>query len=142
MAAGSSWGNAGWLTPALTLPLSEPSALTYGLKAMFDLASPLYIPLSAKPSLIRFLLGFARQCTPGKWREAKAVFSEIGAIGLDAFDELAEGSTLTPSATGRAVLGGGLRRQWGWHRHGGRRGGRAHQGSRAVPHRVQEPQGP
>ena len=30
VAAGSSWGNAGWLTPALTLPLSEPSVLTYG----------------------------------------------------------------------------------------------------------------
>lgn len=98
VAAGSSWGNAGWLTPALTLPLSEPSVLTYGLKTMFDPASPLYIPLSAKPSLIKFLLGFARHCTPGKWREAMAVFSEIGATGLDAFDELAEGSSVTKSA--------------------------------------------
>ena len=98
VAAGSSWGNAGWLTPALTLPLSEPSVLTYGLKTMFDPASPLYIPLSAKPSLIRFLLGFARHCTPGKWREAMAVFSEIGATGLDAFDEISEGSSITKIA--------------------------------------------
>ncbi len=28
VAAGSSWGNAGWLTPALTLPLSEPAVLS------------------------------------------------------------------------------------------------------------------
>lgn len=100
VAAGSSWGNAGWLTPALTLPLSEPSVLTYGLKTMFDPASPLYIPLSVKPSLIRFLLGFARHCTPGKWREAMAVFSEIGATGLDAFDEISEGNAI--SRIGRA----------------------------------------
>lgn len=107
VAAGSSWGNAGWLTPALTLPLSEPSVLTYGLKTMFDPASPLYIPLSAKPSLIRFLLGFARHCTPGKWREAMAVFSEIGATGLDAFDEISEANTVTRPAKDHASVGGG-----------------------------------
>jgi D-amino-acid dehydrogenase len=31
VAAGSSWGNAGWLTPALTAPLPEPAVLTYGV---------------------------------------------------------------------------------------------------------------
>lgn len=107
VAAGSSWGNAGWLTPALTLPLSEPSVLTYGLKTMFDPASPLYIPLSAKPSLIRFLLGFARHCTPGKWREAMAVFSEIGVTGLDAFDEIAEANAVTRIGRDHAAVGGG-----------------------------------
>ncbi|WP_372698862.1 NAD(P)/FAD-dependent oxidoreductase [Arthrobacter sp. JSM 101049] len=92
VSAGSSWGNAGWLTPALTLPLSEPSVLTYGLKAMFNPGSPLYIPPTTDPSLLRFLVGFARHCTPGKWREAMKVFSEIGSTGLDAFAEITEGS--------------------------------------------------
>ncbi|MGO4383118.1 NAD(P)/FAD-dependent oxidoreductase [Specibacter sp. RAF43] len=91
VASGSSWGNAGWLTPALTLPLSEPSVLTYGLKAMLDPASPLYIPLSANPTLLKFLAGFARNCTPGKWRAAMSVFAEISRTGLDAFDEIAQG---------------------------------------------------
>ncbi|AIY02702.1 D-amino-acid dehydrogenase [Arthrobacter sp. PAMC 25486] len=92
VASGASWGNAGWLTPALTLPLSEPSVLTTGFKAMFDPASPLYIPVSTDPSLLKFLLGFARNCTPGKWRAAMAVFAEIGRTGIDAFDELAAGT--------------------------------------------------
>src|SRR6185312_5403889 len=92
VSAGSSWGNAGWLTPALTLPLSEPSVLTYGLKAMFNPGSPLYIPPTTDASLLRFLAGFARHCTPGKWREAMKVFSEIGSTGLDAFAEITEGS--------------------------------------------------
>lgn len=34
VAAGSSWGNAGWLAPALTTPLPEPSVLSYGVKAV------------------------------------------------------------------------------------------------------------
>src|SRR5690625_1868328 len=75
VAAGSSWGNAGWLAPALTLPLSEPSVLAYGLKAMLDPSSPLYIPLTTDPQLLRFLVGFARHCTPGKWRQAMEIFT-------------------------------------------------------------------
>ncbi|WP_449374454.1 NAD(P)/FAD-dependent oxidoreductase [Arthrobacter psychrolactophilus] len=92
VASGSSWGNAGWLTPALTLPLSEPAVLSYGLKAMIDPASPLYIPLSADPTLLKFLLGFARNCTPAKWRSAMGVFAELGRTGIDAFDEIATGN--------------------------------------------------
>lgn len=112
VASSSSWGNAGWLTPALTLPLSEPSVLTYGLKAMLDPASPLYIPFSTDPALLKFLLGFARNCTPGKWRAAMAVFAEIGRSGIDAFAEIAAGPhavaepthEATPFLTGFASL--------------------------------------
>ncbi|EMY34242.1 oxidoreductase [Arthrobacter crystallopoietes BAB-32] len=109
VAAGSSWGNAGWLTPALTLPLSEPAVLAYGLKAMLDPSSPLYIPLSADPQLWRFLVGFARHCTPGKWREAMEVFTEVNRLGLDAFDELAEAGGTSGNSGRRnssAVIGG------------------------------------
>ncbi len=99
VASGSSWGNAGWLTPALTLPLSEPSVLTYGVKAMLDPASPLYIPVSTDPALLKFLLGFARNCTPGKWRAAMAIFAEIGRSGIDAFDEIAAGTPAVAEPT-------------------------------------------
>lgn len=99
VASGSSWGNAGWLTPALTLPLSEPSVLTYGLKAMMNSASPLYIPFSTDPSLLKFLLGFARSCTPDRWRAAMAIFAEIGRTGIDAFDEIAAGTPAVAEPT-------------------------------------------
>lgn len=100
VAAGSSWGNAGWLTPSLTLPLSEPSVLTYGLKAMFDPMSPLYIPLTMDRQLLRFLTGFARHCTPRKWRQAMEVFTEVNQVGLDAYDELEAGQ---PHGDGEVV---------------------------------------
>jgi cation diffusion facilitator CzcD-associated flavoprotein CzcO len=36
VAAGASWGNAGWLTPALTAPLPEPAVLRSGLRAVLS----------------------------------------------------------------------------------------------------------
>src|SRR5699024_105676 len=53
--------------------------------------SPLYIPLAANPQLLRFLAGFARHCTPDKWREAMKIFAEVNRVALDVYDELAEG---------------------------------------------------
>src|SRR5690606_25119968 len=57
VAAGASWGNAGWLTPSLTTPLPEPAILRYGIRAVFSPASPVYVPLSADLQLARFLAG-------------------------------------------------------------------------------------
>jgi len=98
VASGSSWGNAGWLTPALTLPIAEPSIFSQGLKMMLDPASPLYIPLKADAKLLRFLLGFTWHSTPKKWEEAMRIFSEVGHTGLDAFDEIAEDTAAGPGA--------------------------------------------
>ena len=40
VAAGSSWGNAGWLTPGIATPLPEPAVLKYGLRAVLSPSSP------------------------------------------------------------------------------------------------------
>lgn len=98
VAAGSSWGNAGWLAPALTLPLPEPSILGTGLRAMLKPSSPVYVPPTADPRLLRFLVGFARHCTPGRWRRAMEVFNQANARALDAFDELEAGGVAVPVA--------------------------------------------
>src|SRR3954453_10209059 len=47
VAAGASWGNAGWPTPALTAPLPEPAVLRYALRAVLSPRSPVYLPLRA-----------------------------------------------------------------------------------------------
>ncbi|MGP9526896.1 NAD(P)/FAD-dependent oxidoreductase [Glutamicibacter sp. AOP5-A2-18] len=96
VASGSSWGNAGWLTPALTLPIAEPSIFSNGLKMMLDPTSPLYIPLSADAKLLRFLIGFAWHSMPKRWEDAMRVFSEIGVTGLDAFDEISQHTAAGP----------------------------------------------
>src|SRR6185503_19036944 len=34
VAAGASWGNAGWISPALSIPLNSPGVLRYGLRSL------------------------------------------------------------------------------------------------------------
>jgi len=96
VAAGSSWGNAGWLSPALTVPLPEPAVLRYGLRAALDPASPLYIPPRADLRLLRFLLGFARHCTARRWRVAMSAYAPVNRRALEAFDALADGGVAEP----------------------------------------------
>lgn len=106
VAAGSSWGNAGWLSPALTLPLPEPAILAYGLSAMIKPSAPLYIPLTMNLPLIRFLAGFARHCTPAKWRSAMAVYAEVNRLSVAAFDELTNGAVVEPTHLAEPFLAG------------------------------------
>lgn len=47
VAAGSSWANAGWISPALAIPLNEPANLRFGLRSLFSRAAPLQVPLNA-----------------------------------------------------------------------------------------------
>ncbi len=92
VAAGSSWGNAGWISPALTMPIAEPSVLAYGAKALLSSTSPIYVPLRPNRDLLRFLVGFTRHCTPAKWTETMSVFTVLNRLSLEAYDELADGS--------------------------------------------------
>lgn len=89
--AGSSWGNAGWLTPSLTTPLPEPAALTYGLRTVLSPASPVYVPLRPQLKLLRFLAGFAWHSTERRWGVGMRAHAPINALALDAFDRLREG---------------------------------------------------
>src|ERR671914_285657 len=63
VAAGASWGNAGWLSPAVTVPLNEPGTLRHGLRGLLKSSSPLYIPPRADPRLAAFLLAFTFNST-------------------------------------------------------------------------------
>lgn len=109
VAAGSSWGNAGWLTPALTLPLGDPAVLRSGPKAMLSSKSPLYIPISPDPKLIRFLLGFAWHALPRQWRKSIEIFSKVNPLAMDPFNELAAGGVTEPVKEAKPFLAGFLR---------------------------------
>src|SRR4051812_45072236 len=97
VAAGASWGNAGWLTPALTAPLPEPAVLRYGLRAVLSPRSPVYLPLRADPTLARFLTGFVRHSTARAWRRGMAAYAPLNERALEAFDVLAAGGVMAPT---------------------------------------------
>jgi D-amino-acid dehydrogenase len=97
VAAGSSWGNAGWLTPSIAVPLPEPAVLKYGVRALLSPSSPVYVPPTADPRLIRFLLQFARNCTPARWQQAMRALIPLNNGALAAFDEMTAGGVKEPT---------------------------------------------
>ena len=88
VAGGSSWGNAGWISPALTLPLNEPAVLKVGARAVLTPSSPVYVPPTASPRLLSFLARYAAHCTPSRWRHAMDLYVEANARAVDAYDVL------------------------------------------------------
>ncbi|MDP3967440.1 MAG: FAD-dependent oxidoreductase [Nocardioides sp.] len=94
VAAGASWGNAGWLTPGLATPLPEPAVLRYGVRALLDPASPVYVPFTADRDLLRFLASFTRHSTATRWRRAMAALIPLNERALPAFDLLAESGAM------------------------------------------------
>ncbi|MFX0537987.1 NAD(P)/FAD-dependent oxidoreductase [Ornithinimicrobium sp. Y1847] len=90
VAAGASWGNAGWLTPAMAAPLPEPAILSYGARAVVSPSSPVSVPLTADPRLARFVASFVRHSTQGRWTTAMQALLPLNERALGAFDHLGE----------------------------------------------------
>ena len=88
VAAGASWGNAGWIAPALTLPLNSPGVLRYGLRSLLDPAAPLHIPLTADSGLASFLIQFAANCRRSSWKRAVRANVPLNEESIEAFDVL------------------------------------------------------
>ena len=82
VAAGSSWGNAGWLTPGMAMPLADPSLWTYGPRALLDPAAPLHVPLRFDPRLWTFFARFMAHATQARWDRAMAALTPIDRVAL------------------------------------------------------------
>jgi D-amino-acid dehydrogenase len=104
VAAGSSWGNAGWLTPGLATPLPEPAVLKYGLKAVLSPKSPVYVPVTTDRKLLRFLVEFARHSTMPQWRRAMTSLVPVNDLALESFDRLHDGGVAAPTHQARTFL--------------------------------------
>jgi D-amino-acid dehydrogenase len=103
VAAGASWGNAGWLSPGMVTPLPEPSVLRLGLGAFVNPLSAVYVAPRVDPHLWRFLARFVSNCSDARWRRAATSLREIGRQALDAFDELARGG-VTAATTAAPII--------------------------------------
>jgi D-amino-acid dehydrogenase len=84
--AGASWGNAGLLSPALTVPLPEPSILRYGIKAVLDPGSPVALPIPPALRTLGFLAGMVRYCTTARWQHAMSAYRPLNEQIFEAFD--------------------------------------------------------
>lgn len=97
VAAGASWGNAGWISPGLAIPLNEPAVLRYGLRALFNRQAPLHVPATADPRLWTFLAKFAAHCTPRSWNRAVRANLPLNEECVEAFDVLTANGVDAPT---------------------------------------------
>ncbi|MYW91766.1 FAD-binding oxidoreductase [Amycolatopsis rubida] len=97
IAAGSSWGNAGWLSPGLAIPLNEPAVLRYGLRTLLDRQAPLHVPATPDPRLWQFLARFAANCTHRSWNRAVRANLPFNEQCLEAFDILTANGVDAPT---------------------------------------------
>ena len=103
--AGSSWGNAGWLTPGKAIPLAHPSLWSYGPRALLDPDAALHVPFRFEPGLWSFLARFLGHATPRAWDRTMAALTPIDRLALEAFDELELGGVESWTRAGPFVVG-------------------------------------
>src|SRR3984893_148204 len=96
VAAGASWGNAGWIAPALSVPLNDPRTLRYALRSLPNRAAPVRIPLSIDPTLWRFLVRFAANCRESSWTRAVRANLTLNHECMAAYDELVSNGVDAP----------------------------------------------
>ncbi len=100
VAAGASWGNAGWVSPTLTIPLNDPGVLRYGLRSLANPSAPLHIPLTADPRLWSFLLRFAANCRRSSWSRVARANVPFNAECIEAYDVLTSNGVEAPTTDG------------------------------------------
>ena len=104
VAAGSSWGNAGWLTPGIATPLPEPAVLKYGLRAVLSPSSPVYVPPSADPKFLKFVTGFTANSTMKAWKKAMGSLVPVNDLSLESFDLLRDGGVQADTREAKSFL--------------------------------------
>jgi D-amino-acid dehydrogenase len=96
VAAGASWGNAGWIAPALSIPLNDPRTLRYALRSVSNRAAPVRISLSIDPGLWRFLMRFAMNCRESSWKRAVRANLRLNHECMAAYDVLVSNGVDAP----------------------------------------------
>lgn len=84
--AGSSWQNAGYVSPSMCAPLPEPSILRYGVSAVLRPSSPVSLQSKTDLRLLRFMAEMVRHCTAARWRASMATYRQLNAGVFEAYD--------------------------------------------------------
>src|SRR5438034_7456769 len=89
MGEATSRGNAGWVVPSLTAPLSAPGSIRQGARLMLRRDNPFYIRPRPSSALTRWLFSFWRNSTPARFGANVSSVYALGRRTLALFDELA-----------------------------------------------------
>lgn len=86
--AGASEGNAGWVTPSLSMPVPAPGMVGQSLRWMLRSDSPLYIKPTLDPRRIRWLLGLLRNCNQTRYSRGLEATLRLNERTFELFDKL------------------------------------------------------
>jgi D-amino-acid dehydrogenase len=87
---GASAGNAGWITPSLSIPVPGPGVIGTSLKWLVNPSGPLWIRPTLAPSMLAWLTRFVASCRRGSYRRGLSALQGAAALAGPAFDRLAE----------------------------------------------------
>jgi D-amino-acid dehydrogenase len=87
---GASAGNAGWITPSLSIPVPGPGVIATSLKWLVNPSGPLWIRPTLAPSMLAWLTRFAASCRRPAYRRGLSALQAAAALAGPAFDRLAE----------------------------------------------------
>ena len=85
---GCSYGNAGWLTASLALPLAAPGQTLKALGWLFDRESPFYIRPRFDPALASWLLRFLANSRPAPFERGARALIELSRWSVDFWERL------------------------------------------------------
>jgi D-amino-acid dehydrogenase len=86
--AGASEGNAGWITPSLSMPVPAPGIVGQSLRWMLRSDSPLYIKPTLDPRRIAWLVRLLRNCNEHCYARGLEATADLNARTFELFDEL------------------------------------------------------
>jgi D-amino-acid dehydrogenase len=87
--AGASAGNAGWITPSLSIPVAAPGVIATSLRWLINPSGPLWIRPSLTPTMLDWLARFVASCSRATYRRGLTVLQRAGARAGPAFERLA-----------------------------------------------------
>lgn len=105
-AAGSSFGNAGWVVRGYATPVPAPGIVAQSIKWMLRSDSPLYVKPRLDPRFALWMVDFWRHCSDDAFRDNMRALSALNAKTMDQFDALAsDGVQFEMHKEGMFILG-------------------------------------
>jgi D-amino-acid dehydrogenase len=86
----ASAGNAGWITPSLSLPLAAPGVVAAAARWAVRPSSPLWIRPTLEPEMLRWVASFIASCRRPVYRRGVHSLQMLAAAAGPAFDRLTQ----------------------------------------------------